>query len=325
MKRTFVLTLALYAVACGAHDQDTLTAPSATTVQQLGASATGDERLFTEPIMGGGAHAALGDTRAAPVPFHILQPVLFPMRQGVVVFPPRNEPNTFFQNLQALYRDVLRRPLAAPTHVDAEGQNVWLTEYFRFYLNGCPHEEASSRTLTEITTGATLPTCGAETLAFPPRDLPNEFQNRLQATYRDVLRRPQTFSYVDSEGANVWLAQYLRFRVSGGCNHTTAESKVFTEIRGGGVQPDCGPPFTRSGIGNTVFDLPAGIARIRIIGTYTSSSSNFIVRIGGRLVVNELLGSFWGQTRHEGIYLIVGTIVEITSSSGVSWSFEEVR
>jgi hypothetical protein len=166
------------------------------------------------------------------------------MQQGVVVFPPRNEPNLFFQNLQALYRDVLHRPQTAPTHVDPEGQNVWLTEYFRFYLNDCPHEEAMSRTLTEITTGTTLATCGSENLTFPPRNLPNDFQNRLQATYRDVLGRPQSFSYVDSEGANVWLAQYLRFRISGRCDHARAESKVFAEIRGGGVQPDCGPQTT---------------------------------------------------------------------------------
>ncbi|MEP7307976.1 MAG: hypothetical protein ABJA98_20935 [Acidobacteriota bacterium] len=98
-----------------------------------------------------------------------------------------------------------------------------------------------SRTLSEITTGGSLPTCGSENLVFPPRDLPFEFQNRLQATYRDVLRRPQIGSYVDSEGANVWLAQYLRFRVSG-CGHSDAENKVFTEIRGGGVQPACSVP-----------------------------------------------------------------------------------
>jgi hypothetical protein len=53
--------------------------------------------------------------------------------------------------------------------------------------------------------------------------------------------RPQTLSYVDSEGANVWLAQYLRFRVAGNCDHASAESKVFAEIRGNGVQPDCIP------------------------------------------------------------------------------------
>jgi hypothetical protein len=177
-------------------------------------------------------------------PEHIEDPVRFPIWQGMVVFPPRNEPNAFFAELQRVYRDELRRPQNAVSYVDPEGQNVWLTEYFRFWLNGCSHEDASSRTLQQITTGATLPTCGAERTDFPPRNLPNEFQGRLEATYRDVLRRPQMLSYVDSEGANVWLAQYIRFRTTGNCNHATAQSKVIAEIRGGGVQPDCVPPRT---------------------------------------------------------------------------------
>jgi hypothetical protein len=84
--------------------------------------------------------------------------------------------------------------------------------------------------------------------------------------------------------------------------------------------------FRRSGIGDTVFDMPADVARVHIVGTYTGSSSNFIVKVGGRLIVNELLGTFWGQTRYDGTLLTGGGgVVSITNSSGVSWSFEEVR
>jgi hypothetical protein len=55
-------------------------------------------------------------------------------------------------------------------------------------------------------------------------------------------------------------------------------------------------------------------------------SSNFIVRIGGRLTVNELLGAGWNQTRYDGTLLTGGGgVVSITNSSGVNWSFEEVR
>jgi hypothetical protein len=157
---------------------------------------------------------------------------------SVISFPPRNEPNAFFQDLTALYRDYLRRPQSSVTYVDPEGENVWLTEYFRFYLNGCTHAESVYRTLAEITLGGSQPVCGAETPTFPPRNLPNEFQGYLESTYRDVLRRSQTLSYVDSEGANVWLAEYLRYRLSG-CTHIVAEDKVFTQIRGGGVQAAC--------------------------------------------------------------------------------------
>lgn len=86
------------------------------------------------------------------------------------------------------------------------------------------------------------------------------------------------------------------------------------------------PPFSRSGVGDTVFDLPSTITRIRITAVYTRASSNFIVKIAGRLIVNELLGTFWNQTSFSGTYLIAGGgVVEITDSSGVAWSFTEVR
>lgn len=84
--------------------------------------------------------------------------------------------------------------------------------------------------------------------------------------------------------------------------------------------------FRRSGIGDTVFDMPLDVARVRIIGTYTQNSSNFIVRIGGRTIVNELLGTGWNMTRYDGTLLTGGGgVTEVRLSSGVSWSFEEVR
>jgi hypothetical protein len=78
-------------------------------------------------------------------------------------------------------------------------------------------------------------------------------------------------------------------------------------------------------VGNTVFDMPASISRVRIVGVYRASSSNFIVRVGGRLIVNELVGRSWGQERYEGVHLVTGGVTEITNSSGVEWSFVEVR
>jgi hypothetical protein len=84
------------------------------------------------------------------------------------------------------------------------------------------------------------------------------------------------------------------------------------------------PFWTHSGTGNTVFDMPT-VSRVRIIAVYEANSSNFIVRIGGRLVVNELLGRGWGMTRYDGTHLTSGGIVEITNSSGVQWSFAQVQ
>jgi hypothetical protein len=84
--------------------------------------------------------------------------------------------------------------------------------------------------------------------------------------------------------------------------------------------------WSRTGAGDTVFDMPNYFPRVRVIGIYNGFSSNFIVRLSGRLLVNELLGTFWTMPRYEGVLLTNGGgVVEIVSSSGVSWSFAEER
>lgn len=83
------------------------------------------------------------------------------------------------------------------------------------------------------------------------------------------------------------------------------------------------PFWARSGVGNTVFDMPTHVQRVRITGRYDSSSTNFVVRIGGRLVVNELLGRFWGSTTYDGLHLTNGGVVEITLSRDVQWTLAQ--
>jgi len=82
--------------------------------------------------------------------------------------------------------------------------------------------------------------------------------------------------------------------------------------------------WSRSGEGDSVFDMPTYVSRVRVIGTYTGYSSNFIVYVGGSLLVNELLGTGWGTTTYDGTLLTTGGVVEIKYSSGVSWSFTQV-
>ena len=95
-------------------------------------------------------------------------------------------------------------------------------------------------------------------------------------------------------------------------------------ISGTGFNPN--PIYSRSGSGDNVFDIPSYVTRIRIQGTYQSCSSNFIVRVAGRLIVNELLGSCWTSRSFDGTYaLTAGGTTEITNSSGVSWTFTEIR
>lgn len=84
--------------------------------------------------------------------------------------------------------------------------------------------------------------------------------------------------------------------------------------------------FTKSGVGDSVFSMPADVARVHVVATYTDYASNFIVTIDGRLILNELLGTGFNSTRYDGTVLTGGGgTVAITSSSGVSWSFTEVR
>ena len=86
--------------------------------------------------------------------------------------------------------------------------------------------------------------------------------------------------------------------------------------------------WSHSGSGNSVFDKPTSATRVRVTGEYAGSSQNFIVRCGGRLLINTIIGtsSFTDVRRYDGIHNMghCGE-VEIVSSAGVSWSFTEVR
>lgn len=83
------------------------------------------------------------------------------------------------------------------------------------------------------------------------------------------------------------------------------------------------PLWTMSGSGNTVFTMPTYIRRVRIQGTWNrTSTSNFIVRIGGSTVLNEILRD---SITYDGIHLTTGGVVEITLSGQIAWAFTEVR
>lgn len=89
-----------------------------------------------------------------------------------------------------------------------------------------------------------------------------------------------------------------------------------------------GPAWTQSGTGAGVFDIPSYVTRVRIEGRYTGRCENFIVRIAGRLVVNVILGtcSVADSRNYDGTHLIAGGgVAEVTSSSGINWTFTEAR
>lgn len=80
------------------------------------------------------------------------------------------------------------------------------------------------------------------------------------------------------------------------------------------------PFFRRTGRGNNVFDLPSYVQRIRIRGVWDRrDTSNFIVRIGGRSILNEILRS---TITYDGVHATPGGgVVEIISSTNIDWEF----
>ena len=159
---------------------------------------------------------------------------------GTVTFPPRNEPNDFFNQLLAVYQNELRASPSA-TYVDSEGAVIWLTEYARQRVGQCDHATATDNTLAQITDNVGTLVCAATptgSIPFPPRNEGLLFMNQLDATYRDSLRRSLGSSFVNNEGAVVWVLEYLRYRLNG-CNHGDATTKVLQQIRGLGIQPVC--------------------------------------------------------------------------------------
>ena len=87
------------------------------------------------------------------------------------------------------------------------------------------------------------------------------------------------------------------------------------------------PLFSRSGTGNNVIDLPTYVRRLRVQGSYSGFTTNFVVWCATQLVVNELLGTGWPSTRYDGTHQInsAGCTLRVENSSGVAWTFTEVR
>jgi hypothetical protein len=106
-------------------------------------------------------------------------------------------------------------------------------------------------------------------------------------------------------------------------DHTAGENRI--NMSGSGVNNT--PLFTRGGTGANVFDMPTTVTRVRIQADYGGSCENFIVHIGGRGVVNDILGTCSvASGRHfDGTFTTTGGVVEVLNSSGISWSFTEVR
>jgi len=95
------------------------------------------------------------------------------------------------------------------------------------------------------------------------------------------------------------------------------------------VRMDPTPLFRLSGTGDSVFNIPSNVTRIQVTASYSGSCQNFIVDVNGRGLINVIIGTCSvADTRSPfvGTYALSGGgIVEIVSSTGVNWTFTEVR
>jgi hypothetical protein len=109
--------------------------------------------------------------------------------------------------------------------------------------------------------------------------------------------------------------------------HNQGQANIVATYQGqaGGTTVVVPAPWNIAGTGDTVFDMPTYVSRVTIVGDYGGNTSNFIVHIAGNHIVNELVGTFWSQVHFQGTYVTTGGTVEILSSSGVRWSFLQVR
>ena len=154
-------------------------------------------------------------------------------------FPPRNETLAFRTELEAKYRNSLRRPVGG-SYTDPEGSVVWIQEFLRYRMSACRTDQAVARIALQIAGGGVQPVCGVApaSAVFPSRNETLSFRQQLESLYRDELGRLQTPTAVDIEGDVVWIQEYIRYRLSS-CSHSAALDRVMRQIDGFGVQPPC--------------------------------------------------------------------------------------
>jgi len=240
--------------------------------------------VFAGLIVGPGCSSPPRNSVAGPTPVAQSQsPSIVASRPADANFPPRNEPFLFRTNLEAKYRDALRRE-ATSSYVDIEGTIVWTQEYLRYRVNQCNHAEAVARVFRQVDGFAADAVCGStSSTAFPPRNEPVDFRLQLEQKYRDGLKRSPVTTYVDGEGDVVWTLEYFRYRFSS-CGHAEAEAKVFAQIDERSViPPDCsvcpGPPGPTGFVGWTTAFTGRGTLQITwepAAGTVTS----YVVELG---------------------------------------------
>ena len=85
--------------------------------------------------------------------------------------------------------------------------------------------------------------------------------------------------------------------------------------------------WSASGRGPNFFTKPIGAVRVRIRSSFSGNAGNFVVWCRApesNLIVNELIGSGFGNTGTDGIYRMANcTDVEVDTEQGAQWWFSQ--
>jgi hypothetical protein len=157
-----------------------------------------------------------------------------------LTFPPRNETVASRRTLETVYQAWPgRRPFGYL--VDAEGAAIWIEEFLRYFLSDCGWSASKRNVFAEIDGAKPPPDCGGSA-AFPNRSDVWYFRADLEGKYNDLGGWKPVQTFVGPEGDAVWLAEYLRYRVTG-CTDAVATDRVIRQVNGAPAFPSCGTEF----------------------------------------------------------------------------------
>jgi len=127
---------------------------------------------------------------------------------NTATFPPRNEPLAFMIELEAKYRDGLRRP-SGPSFVDVEGNIVWTQEYLRYRVSSCSHADAQQRVFDQIDGRGVQADCTPVVVVAPtPTPTPTPSRTRIGAVCNDGTLSDATGSGACSSHGGVRCWRY---------------------------------------------------------------------------------------------------------------------
>lgn len=215
------------------------------------------------------------------------------------------------------------------------------TYYARIRTIGFDGESEPSNEATIVVGGGGGGCIGSP--GAPQLGLPAIAGNAVTLTWLAAIGPCPATNYVVQAGSSPSLSNLAivnmgtQLSLSAGAPNGTYHVRVVAQNASGVSAPSnevvftIGPPppmlWSVSGSGNTVFDMPRTVSRVLVVGIFSGFCQNFVVRVAGRLLVNEILGTCSSASgpRYEGIHLTTGGVTEVTLSTGVTWSLTQVQ